>query len=120
MPSLRSVLIVDDSPDIRGLLRQALEMEGFVVHQAENGMIAQSKLAGGMQPCLVLLDLMMPVMDGRAFLNWKNQQPEYDSIPVIVISAKGGDLSLAGAKGFLRKPLDLNDLFQVVEGYCSG
>ena len=117
---MRTVLIVDDSPDIRDLLRQALEMEGYHVEHAENGAIARAMLVNGLRPCLLLLDLMMPVMDGKEFLAWKNKENEMTKVPVVIISALAADASLEGTQGYLRKPIDLGEMFGYVEGLCCG
>lgn len=117
---LRSAMVVDDNPDIRTLLMQALELEGYRVHVAENGEEAQRRLTEAEDsPCVLFLDLMMPVMDGRTFLQWKNQEPRYADIPVVVISAMAPDEQLPGAKAYLRKPIDLDDIFRVAKRFCG-
>lgn len=112
-------LVVDDNLDIRMLIKQALEMEGFEVHEAENGAIAQRKLENGLSPCVVLLDLMMPVMDGRQFLELKNSRDEWSKLNVVVVSAltATGD-SLPGAKAVLRKPVDIDAMMSIIEECC--
>ena len=64
-----------------------LEREGWTVHEAENGRIALDRIAAH-RPALILLDLMMPVMDGFEFIQVLRQTPDYRSIPVIVVTAK--------------------------------
>ncbi|MDX2079471.1 MAG: response regulator [Terrimicrobiaceae bacterium] len=81
------VLIVDDDAENRALLRRLIEREGFVADEAENGSVALERLAARL-PAVVLLDLMMPVMDGFAFLESVRQTPAFQKIPVIVITAK--------------------------------
>lgn len=114
---MRVALIVDDNRDIRMLLKQALEMENYQIFQAENGVAAQQQIAEK-KPCVILLDLMMPVMDGRQFLQWKNTQPELSEIPVVVISAVDNGNDLTGAIKFLRKPIDLKDMIAAVDEVC--
>jgi CheY-like chemotaxis protein len=117
--AVRSVLIIDDNSDIRALLKLALEAEDYTVYQAENGSIAQKQLREGLRPHVILLDLLMPVMDGREFLRWKSQNAEFDELPVLVISALHAGENLQGAKGYLKKPLDLSEMFNVVGELCK-
>jgi hypothetical protein len=83
----RHVLVVDDLPDNRALLRRALEQEGWTVTEAENGRAGLEAVANH-APALVLLDLMMPVMDGFEFLRELRARPEGRMIPVVVVTAK--------------------------------
>jgi CheY-like chemotaxis protein len=115
---MHATLVVDDCDDIRSLLGQFLNAEGHNTLQAENGKIAQKKLMTGERPCLIFLDLMMPVMDGNQFLAWKNNQPEYAEIPVVIISALAPKDNLPGTKGYLVKPFDLKELVKYVVEYC--
>lgn len=115
---MHKALVVDDNADIRALLTRALEMEGFQVTAAENGEAAKTMIETVDKPCVILLDLMMPVMDGKQFLEWKNQQRHLDDVPVIVISALR-DATLQGVRAALKKPIDLNELFEVVEDLCA-
>ncbi len=86
----RKVLIVDDDPAIRYGLGTLLREQGFDVHAAEHGEAALELLASGLRPGVVLLDLMMPVMDGYAFLTAMRARSDWRRIPVIVISAQRG------------------------------
>jgi CheY-like chemotaxis protein len=81
------VLIIDDEPEVRELARRALEAEGFLVDEAENGRAALERLSES-KPALILLDLMMPVMDGFDFLVELRRREEGRTIPVIVVTAK--------------------------------
>jgi len=83
----RSVLVVDDDPDVRALLRRSLEREGYAVVEAEHGRAALARL-GEATPDLVLLDLMMPEMDGFEFLVELRRLPASRHVPVVVITAK--------------------------------
>lgn len=112
---MRAVMVIDDNSDIRALLKQALQGEGYQVLAAENGKVAQTLLTTGARPALLLLDLMMPVMDGPEFLTWKNGQPEVASIPVVIISAMQNNPNLPGSQGYLRKPIDLDEMFSVLD-----
>ena len=81
------VLVVDDNPVIRQIVRRALEQAKFTVAEAENGARALTLLAHG-RPGLIVLDLMMLGMDGFTFLTQLRQRPEWQAIPVVVLSAK--------------------------------
>ncbi|MCA9667766.1 MAG: response regulator [Myxococcales bacterium] len=83
------VLIVEDDEDTRTLMRRTVEGIGHEVIEAENGQVALDKLdALGGRPDIVLLDLMMPVMDGFTFLGRLREQPRYDDMPVVVVTAR--------------------------------
>ncbi|MBE2205291.1 MAG: response regulator [Chthoniobacterales bacterium] len=82
-----AVLVVEDDPGNRELLTRMLEKEGYPVTGAENGRVALEKISES-PPALILLDLMMPVMDGFAFLEAMRQRPECAGIPVVVVTAK--------------------------------
>jgi two-component system chemotaxis response regulator CheY len=109
------VLVVDDDPDILEALSEILEAEGFEVRRAKNGLEALDRLAP--PPDLVLLDLMMPVMDGWEFAHKMRQKNECGRVPIIVLSADrnvGSKAKEIGAVGHLAKPFELNDLLDMV------
>lgn len=111
--SNRSILIVEDEREIREVLQQALEFEGYTTLAASNGAEAMDALDKE-TPALILLDLMMPVMDGWEFL--ERRKPRDAAIPVIVVSAVAGMGSRsAKADAFLKKPVELDTLLQTVE-----
>jgi CheY-like chemotaxis protein len=83
----RSILVVDDEPEAREILRRNLEKDGWTVIEAEHGQAALSMLASE-KPAAILLDLMMPVMDGFEFLAQYCQLAEWLSVPVVVVTAK--------------------------------
>jgi CheY-like chemotaxis protein/anti-sigma regulatory factor (Ser/Thr protein kinase) len=83
----RRALVVDDKAENRQVLRRALEKEGWQVSEAENGRVALDKVAGE-PPSLILLDLMMPVMDGFEFVMEMRRQQASSSIPIVVVTAK--------------------------------
>ena len=85
-PPEHEVLIVDDDADARARMRKALERDGWIVTEAEDGRDGLDKLASA-RPGLVLLDLTMPVMDGFAFLEAMRAEPEHAAIPVVVLTA---------------------------------
>lgn len=115
------VAIVEDDDEIRESMKDALETEGYIVRAFRNGKEAIEELQNQLKPCLILLDLMMPVMDGWQFLEAKTKLPSpMDSVPVFIVSAIAdpNKVKQAGALGYLRKPLDLNVLLKLVEGHC--
>ena len=87
-----TVLVVEDDPDIREVLAQLLAPEGYLVATAEHGEDALAWLRQNPTPCAILLDLMMPVMDGLTFLRAMRAEPALAGIPVVVLSAAGPDL----------------------------
>jgi CheY-like chemotaxis protein len=111
------ILVVDDDPDILDALADILEVEGYDVDRAKHGEEALERLALN-RPALILLDLMMPVMDGWEFSQKLRQRDLDKDIPVLVlsadrqVSAKAKDV---GARGFLAKPFELNELLTMVE-----
>ena len=108
------VLIVDDDPDIRGMLRGMLEPEGFKVSEAVNGRDALAK-ASKVLPNLILLDLMMPVMSGSQFLAATGNLPKLAEVPVILVTAYEDETPKTGRiLGVVNKPFNLNHLVAVV------
>ncbi|MFK7995686.1 MAG: sigma-54-dependent transcriptional regulator [Granulosicoccus sp.] len=120
--SERSVLVVDDEPDIRGLLQEILEDEGYVVSVADTASAAQAAVDEAV-PDLVLLDIWMPDMDGVSLLkSWKSKGSL--SFPVIMISGHGTvetavEATRHGAVDFIEKPLSLAKLLLTVEKALS-
>lgn len=121
MPAHR-VLVVDDDLEIRETLMDILEEHGYEPVGAENGLEALDKLRSpGPTPCLILLDLMMPRMDGRAFRQLQLESPELASIPVVVISAfKDVAQTLQEMKvaDLLKKPFKIQELLGLTRRYC--
>lgn len=116
------VLIVEDDTDLRDALSQILEEEGYRVSPAEHGLDALERLRDGKKPCLILLDLTMPVMNGWQFRAEQRQDPELASIPVVVISAGANladQLVPLGVQDYLRKPIQLGQLLATVRRYCN-
>jgi len=111
------ILIVDDDPDIRDALGECLRYEGYDVHSAADGRDALDRLEFGLRPSVILLDLMMPVLNGFDVLNALKNRPEWSSIPVVVVSANRGYQAedLAGAVSILRKPVNMDRLIAAVE-----
>jgi CheY-like chemotaxis protein len=85
--STRPVLVVEDDPGVREIIRRALSQEGLKVLEAANGIEALARLAES-PPSLILLDLMMPELDGFGFIEELRRSDEWSSIPVVVLTAK--------------------------------
>jgi CheY-like chemotaxis protein len=114
-----TVLIVEDDLDTREMLGRFLELEGYRVETAENGKRALERLGSGMGACVILLDLMMPVMDGWQFRQEQIRDASLADIPVIVVSAAGRDrLEKIQADAYLSKPVDLDELLGCVTQFC--
>jgi CheY-like chemotaxis protein len=121
MTSPGNILIVEDDDDIREALTQILELEGYVVREAVNGREALDMIAASAPPDLILLDLMMPVMDGWQFRAEQLKDPTLSKVPVVVISADAGvheKVSTFGAASVLPKPISLDRLLRAVESLC--
>jgi CheY-like chemotaxis protein len=117
--SCAMVLLVEDDVDVREAVTDTLEDAGYRVITARHGQEALEVLRnGGPRPCLILLDLMMPVMDGWQFRDLQSKDPELADIPVVALSAHGG-LHALGAADHLRKPVQLRALMDVVERFCG-
>jgi CheY-like chemotaxis protein len=116
------ILLVEDSVDVRQSMEWLLTMQGYAVVTAIHGADALRKLRGGLVPCLILLDLQMPEMDGFEFRTAQLQDPQLARIPVVVYSGFSDARTAAGqlnATAYLQKPLDLDALLTVVEKCCG-
>jgi CheY-like chemotaxis protein len=112
-PHRCSVLVVDDDADTRELLRLALTGDGYAVATASNGRDALDHLRSHAETCIVVLDLLLPVMDGARFRTAQLRDRSLAWIPVVVMSgAVDADHQARelGARRVLRKPLDLDDV----------
>ncbi len=112
------MLVVDDERDIREAVSEVLKDEGYEVVDARDGAEALDQLRAR-HPDLVLLDLMMPGMNGWEFCAARNREPGLSAIPVIVISALGR-VSGLDAQAFLQKPFELDALVSAVRRYAGG
>lgn len=118
----KSILVVEDDVDIRSSVVEILEMEGFEVRSANNGADALQQLDGGLRPDLILLDLMMPVMDGFSFHEEFSRREQFKNVPVVVMSADGQvqqKMARMGGRSYLKKPLDIEDLIQTIDRHLQ-
>ncbi len=114
----RSVLVVEDDEDIRAAIAEILEGEGYEVAIAANGSEALEELRHIRRPGLILLDLMMPVMNGHEFLARIRETPKLQSVPVLVLTAVSTEAP-PGARGLLRKPFIVEELLDAVQSLCG-
>jgi CheY-like chemotaxis protein len=115
------ILIVEDNAPTRDALALLLELQGYGTALAHDGAEALAYLRAHAPPRLILLDLMMPVMDGRQFLWARRSEPHLGDIPVVLCTAERRiDRSAAqalGADDLLHKPVDPNELLDAVRHY---
>jgi CheY-like chemotaxis protein len=115
------VLVVEDDPDLLEAVSGALEMEGYGVDRARHGLDALGQLRAGKRPCVILLDLMMPIMNGWQFRHEQRQDSELSKIPVVVISAVTDSAQHAAwleADDYIQKPVSLATLLETVQRFC--
>lgn len=116
------ILIIDDDEDIREVAGLMLEIEGFQVAKAKDGLDAFEQLQAGLQPALILVDMMMPRMDGESFIAAMRADQRLAEFPVVVMSGhhvarqKAAELE---ADGCLVKPVEAEELLRVVRRFTS-
>lgn len=115
----KGILVVEDDADIRFALEQILELEGYRVFSAANGHEGMQLLQTSERPCLILLDLMMPLMNGWQFMEVQRIDTRISTIPTIVVSAAGDCVQRTTANGYLKKPIDISSLLETVRLYCG-
>ncbi len=114
------ILIIEDDAAIRQTMQDVLEILGHTTHCASNGIEGLEildKIAD--QPCMILLDMMMPKMNGWQFLDVQRTNPKFKDIPVVVCSAYEEISKSVNANGVLAKPLQLSALIGAVKRYCA-
>jgi CheY-like chemotaxis protein len=114
----KPILIVDDDKDVRIALAELLEGEGYTVAGAHNGREALKLMRGGLHPAIILLDLMMPVMDGWDFRSEQQRDPALSHVPVVIVSASGFSAESIHTQfrpaGYVPKPLEHKQLLDVI------
>lgn len=109
-----TVLVVEDEPSIRSILATLLDDEGYLPQEASNGLEALEKVRAE-TPDLIVLDLLMPIMDGWTFLEQCRSVPGCNSVPIVVLSASHQVPTDERVRAFLKKPFDLDVLVRTVE-----
>lgn len=116
---MATVLLVEDNDDVRDMMALALQIAGNYVITARNGREALHLLHELPRPCLIILDLMMPVMNGWELKAALVSDPSLSDIPTIVVSALSDEaMARAGATDFLAKPVDIDRLIEAVCHHC--
>ncbi|MEW6056606.1 MAG: response regulator [Bdellovibrionota bacterium] len=116
-----NIVVIEDDDAIRETVKEVLNSEGYSVVAFKNGKEAIEQLANCSKPCLILLDLMMPVMDGWEFLEARKNINDYImAIPVVIVSAVVDKIKNSqGVKAYIKKPVDLDVLLSVVRNHCD-
>lgn len=112
------ILVVDDDNDLREIISVVLEAEGHEVRSAMDGIAALAELQRGGRPSLILLDMMMPRLDGEGFMRALRSDPSLADVPVVILTAHPGAREKAtalGAAGCLHKPVELGELVATVQ-----
>jgi CheY-like chemotaxis protein len=116
------VLIVEDDPDLREALELIIGSDGYSVASARDGKEALNRLAAGLKPSVIVVDLLMPVMNGWELCEELSLDPNLGSIPVILMSASGGPMLPPRPKSLVRlfrKPFTFLQLLQAIEKGCE-
>jgi two-component system, chemotaxis family, chemotaxis protein CheY len=118
-PALRPiVMLVDDDEDLREITSTLLTSEGYQALEARNGKEAIEVLTKARRlPRLIVLDLGMPILDGRGFLKWRKRDPIVAKIPVIVVSGSSLPFPLEGVEACLRKPVEVAGFLRLIADY---
>jgi len=116
---LKTIMVIEDDHDTRVSLRQSLEAEGYFVFSAANGKQGLEIIRRIKPPCLILLDLVMPIMDGEEFIKALENDASLHIIPVVLVSAFPEKAKRLIAKAFVTKPIDLKTLLKVVKDFSS-
>lgn len=116
----KRILVVEDDNSIRELLVELLQSEGYEVAAAVNGLEGIKYLQANGNPDLILIDLMMPIMDGYTFRSEQMKNAEWSKVPVVVMSAEANakeKMKNFGITAFLSKPVELDTILKTVEKY---
>lgn len=119
----RSVLVVEDDPELRTIYQEVLSDGGFEVIAARDGVDALEILDGEWTPCVLLLDLRMPRMSGWELVERLRANDRWDHLPLIIVAAYyriAEEAERLGAHAWLQKPIDLGRLVGIVEDACGG
>jgi two-component system, chemotaxis family, chemotaxis protein CheY len=112
------ILLVEDDPDVREVLQDVLHEEGFAVSSAADGLEALAVLPTLPRPCVLLLDWLMPRLDGAGLLERLEQEGTLAQLTVIVTTGYSGAIEDERVARVLRKPHDMGELLQVLDVLC--
>ncbi|MES3038796.1 MAG: response regulator [Bdellovibrionota bacterium] len=115
----RNVLIIEDNAAVVTTMKSLLELEGYKVYTANNGQEGIEILGIVPNMSVILLDMMMPVMNGWDFLEFQRAQSAYSKIPVVVVSAYGETAKTVKPDAIIHKPVKLDLLLSTVHKYCA-
>ena len=117
---MKLVMVIDDNDDLRELTMEIVRSGGYDVLGADNGWRALGVLASiEREPSLILLDLVMPVMDGETFLNTLQFVRHLNTVPVVALTATPGSRPVRGARKVVKKPVQPSALLALVGEYCG-
>ena len=123
MPDFAPIYVVEDDPDVRETLCEVLRDEGYEPAAFAEGPAALQAMSQATHlPKLVLLDLMMPTMDGWAFRDWQRKSARLRTVPTVILSADGNIAESSASlevQGYLRKPIHIDTLLALVERFCG-
>ncbi len=121
-PALGTILLVDDDLELSDTMSEFLKIHGYATLQAQNGQNAIDLLKTmAVVPLLIVLDMSMPVLDGRGFLKRRVKDPVLLGIPVVVVSGSDAPASPPmNIKAYLRKPVSMKRLMSIIEDLCRG
>ncbi len=120
-PVQRRILIIDDDDDVREAIAEALEVDGFTVDVAAGGEQGLERLRSGPHPCVILLDLLMPGMDGAEFLSQLRSDPVLAGIPVAIATGLASTKlrQLVQADAYFFKPYDGREISRELARICD-
>ncbi len=114
-----TVIIIEDEPAIREMMQQILENAGYEVSTAAEGAAGLAQLrASTLKPCVILLDIMMPGVNGWDFLDAQRGDPSISHIPVVICSAYRESAKAIHPAAFLEKPVQKEALLSAVKSLC--
>lgn len=118
----RQVLLVEDDPSLREIYAEVLRDEGWIVHPAGDGLEALQLLANGVDPCVAILDLRMPRMDGWELADRLRETATWEDLPLVIVAAHyrvQDEARRLGTRWWLQKPVDIDRLVEVVTEACT-
>lgn len=116
---IHPIMVVEDDADIRELMKVMLESEGYFPITAENGEEALKLLSQIPKPCMILLDMMMPIMDGWTFSEETKKNVLYKNIPLLAVTAFADQItSKENFSGVVKKPIRIDLLLDLIRHYC--